>query len=53
VSPDDVRRRMGDHIVAFSLTDLADLLDLEYLTGQGIGGVYIFSNSPAYDDERG
>jgi ribonuclease J len=52
VSPDDVRRRMGDHILAFSLTDMADLLDLEYLTGQGIGGVYIFSNSPAYDDEQ-
>src|SRR5207249_5018888 len=38
--------------LAFSLTDMADLIDLEYLVGHEFGGVYIFSNSPAYDDEQ-
>jgi ribonuclease J len=52
VSPDEVRRHLGDFILAFSLTDAADLLDLEYLVGHQLGGIYIFSNSPAYDDEQ-
>jgi len=52
VCPDEVRRRLGDFILAFSLTDAADLLDLEYLAGPSLGGVYIFSNGPAYDDEQ-
>jgi ribonuclease J len=52
VSPDEVRHHLGDFILAFSLTDAADLLDLEYLVGHQLGGVYIFSNSPAYDDEQ-
>ncbi|HUJ72668.1 MAG TPA: MBL fold metallo-hydrolase RNA specificity domain-containing protein [Verrucomicrobiae bacterium] len=52
VSPDEVQHHLGDFILAFSLTDAADLLDLEYLVGHQLGGVYIFSNSPAYDDEQ-
>jgi ribonuclease J len=52
VSPDEVRQHFGDYILAFSLTDMADLLDLEYLVGRQLSGVYIFSNSPAYDDEQ-
>ena len=52
VSPAEVCRHRGDYILAFSLTDMADLLDLEYLIGGRLGGVYIFSNSPAYDDEQ-
>jgi ribonuclease J len=52
VSPDEVRHHLGDFILAFSLTDVADLLDLEYLVGHQLGGIYIFSNSPAYDDEQ-
>jgi ribonuclease J len=51
-SPDEIRQHPGDYILAFSLTDMADLLDLQYLVGRQLGGVYIFSNSPAYDDEQ-
>ena len=52
VSPDEVRRHLGDYILAFSLSDMADLIDLEYLAGQQLDGVYIFSSSPANDEEE-
>jgi ribonuclease J len=52
VSPDEVRRQLGDYILAFSLSDMADLIDLEYLVGHQINGVYIFSSSPAHDEEE-
>ncbi|MCJ7831334.1 MAG: hypothetical protein MUP86_02265 [Dehalococcoidia bacterium] len=52
VSPEEVARTAGDYLLAFSLTDVADLLDLEMLMGGRPGGIYIFSNSPAYDDEQ-
>jgi hypothetical protein len=56
VNPAQLQKNPGDFILAFSLLDLADLLDLEYLQrrapGGGSNGVYIFSNSPAYDDEQ-
>jgi ribonuclease J len=52
VSPDEIRQHLGDYILAFSLTDMADLLDLEHLVGHQLAGIYIFSNSPAYDDEQ-
>jgi ribonuclease J len=52
VTPLEVRQEPGDYILAFSLTDIADLLDIDYLIGAEPGGAYIFSNSPAYDDEQ-
>ena len=56
VTPAQLQKNPGDYILAFSLLDIADLLDLEYLQrrvpGGAPGGVYIFSNSPAYDDEQ-
>jgi ribonuclease J len=52
VTPMDVRRAPGDYLMAFSLTDLADLLDIEFLLKGKPGGVYVFSNSQAYDDEQ-
>ncbi|MBN2002444.1 MAG: hypothetical protein JXA21_03730 [Anaerolineae bacterium] len=52
VSPQDVCNHPGDYILAFSLGDMADLLDLQFLMGKRPGGVYIFSNSGAYDDEQ-
>lgn len=52
VSPQDVRNHPGDYILAFSLGDMVDLLDLQFLMGKRPGGVYIFSNSGAYDDEQ-
>ncbi len=43
----------GDYILACSLWDMADLLDLEYLLGSGpVDGTYIYSNSRAYDEEQ-
>jgi ribonuclease J len=46
--PEEVSAQPGDFILAFSLWDANDLLDL-----QGVaGGIYIFSNSKAYDDEQ-
>jgi ribonuclease J len=50
--PEDVTRSPGEYILAFSLTDVADVLDLDFLQGGIGGGVYIFSNSQAYDDEQ-
>jgi ribonuclease J len=41
--------------ITFSLSalgDLADLNDLLFLTGRKLEGLYIFSNSPAYDEEQ-
>lgn len=52
VSPQMVVKNPGEYILAFSLTDMVDLLDLQYLMGGQISGVYIFSNSKAYDDEQ-
>lgn len=51
-TPSEVTRTPGDYILAFSLTDIADMLDLQFLLGTEPGGVYIFSNSQAYDDEQ-
>lgn len=48
VRADNVSEKPGDFLLADSLWDLNDLPDL-----QGIkGGVYLFSNSRAYDDEQ-
>jgi ribonuclease J len=52
VTPVEVRQEPGEYILAFSLTDIADLLDIDYLIGAKPGGAYVFSNSPAYDDEQ-
>jgi ribonuclease J len=52
VGPREVRSAPAGFILAFSLTDVADLLDVDYLMGLSPGGGYIFSNSPAYDDEQ-
>lgn len=52
VAPAEVCRHRGDYILAFNLTDMADLLDLEFLRNGPVDGVYIFSNSPAFDDEQ-
>ncbi len=40
------------YILAISLTDIADLNDLLFLMKEEIKGIYIFSNSPAYDEEQ-
>jgi ribonuclease J len=42
----------GEVILAFSLTDVADMLDLQWLLGRSPGGIYLFSNSQAYDEEQ-
>ncbi|MGQ9628117.1 MAG: MBL fold metallo-hydrolase [Anaerolineae bacterium] len=48
VGPDEVSARPGDYILCFSLWDTNDLLDL-----QGVEeGIYLYSNSRAYDDEQ-
>jgi ribonuclease J len=52
ITPAQAQKNPGDYILAFSLSDIADLLDLEYLQKRAPGGVYIFANSPAYDDEQ-
>ncbi|MDW8102537.1 MAG: MBL fold metallo-hydrolase [Anaerolineae bacterium] len=53
VGPQDIRKDPGNYILAFSLWDMADLLDLEYLMRKSpMGGVYIYSNSKAYDEEQ-
>ncbi|MGB7540271.1 MAG: MBL fold metallo-hydrolase RNA specificity domain-containing protein [Anaerolineales bacterium] len=44
----NVSKKPGEFILADSLWDLNDLPDLEGITG----GVYLFSNSRAYDDEQ-
>ncbi len=51
VGPNEVQGSPGDFILAFSLMDMADMLDIQFLIGDGMSGVYIFSNSPAFDDE--
>jgi ribonuclease J len=48
VRAENVSETPGDFILADSLWDLNDLPDLEGITG----GVYLFSNSRAYDDEQ-
>jgi ribonuclease J len=52
IGPKEVTARPGEVLLAFSLTDVADLLDLQLLLGTRPGGVYLFSNSQAYDDEQ-
>jgi ribonuclease J len=48
VYPADISSNQGKYILAWSFWDLNDLLDL-----QGIeGGIYIYSNSKAYDEEQ-
>jgi ribonuclease J len=48
VCAETVSTKPGDFILADSLWDLNDLPDLEGISG----GVYLFSNSRAYDDEQ-
>ena len=48
ITPAQVSARPGDYILAWSLWDLNDLLDLEGVSA----GVYLYSNSKAYDDEQ-
>lgn len=48
VDPQQILRRPGDYLLAYSLFDLNDLIDLDGLRG----GAYLFSNSRAYDDEQ-
>ncbi len=48
----EVQQDPGETLLAFSLTDAPDLLDLAYLMGGEAAGVYLFSNSRAYDDEQ-
>jgi ribonuclease J len=48
VQPAAVCATPGDYILAWSLWDLNDLLDLEGTEG----GIYLYSNSRAYDDEQ-
>ncbi|MGC8873492.1 MAG: MBL fold metallo-hydrolase [Chloroflexia bacterium] len=52
LGPDRVRASPGEYILAFSLWDMADLLDIEYILGTAPGGTYIYSNSKAYDEEQ-
>jgi len=48
VAPDDVSKDPGRYILCFSLWDANDLLDLEGVEG----GIYLYSNSKAYDEEQ-
>jgi ribonuclease J len=43
-----VAQHPGDYLLAYSLFDLNDLIDLDGARG----GAYLFSNSRAYDDEQ-
>jgi ribonuclease J len=52
IGPRDVSAHPGEALLAFSLTDVADMLDLQLLLRAKPGGVYLFSNSQAYDDEQ-
>jgi len=52
VGPREVKDSPGEYILALSLWDMADLLDVEHLLGGTPSGVYIYSNSQAYDDEQ-
>lgn len=47
-----ISKNMGDYILAFSLTDIPDLCDLLFMTKKEMNGIYIFSNSPAFDEEQ-
>ncbi len=48
VTPAQVSQKPGDYILCFSLWDANDLLDLENTAG----GLYLYSNSRAYDEEQ-
>jgi ribonuclease J len=48
VGPAEVSAQPGDYILCFSLWDANDLLDLQDIEG----GVYLYSNSRAYDEEQ-
>ena len=50
--PRQVTAHPGEVILAFSLTDVADMLDLQLLLNGRPGGIYLFSNSQAYDEEQ-
>jgi ribonuclease J len=50
--PREVTAHPGEFLLAFSLTDVADMLDLQLLLGTRPGGIYLFSNSQAYDEEQ-
>lgn len=50
--PQQIRKDPGEYLLAFSLTDIVDLLDFQFLLGRRAEGVYLFSNSQAYDDEQ-
>lgn len=52
VPPLGVRQAPGDYLLAFSLTDVADLLDITHLLMGKPGGTDVFSNIQAYDDEQ-
>ncbi len=52
VTPQEVQQAPGETMLAFSLTDAPDMLDLAFLMGGRTEGVYLFSNSPAFDDEQ-
>jgi ribonuclease J len=52
ITPLQVKNEPGAYILAFSLTDMADMLDVQFLRGGQSQGTYVFSNSPAYDDEQ-
>ena len=50
VGPEEVSREPGDYILCCSLWDMNDLLDL---TPESVkGGVYLYANSKAYDEEQ-
>ena len=48
VGPAQVSASPGDYILCFSLWDANDLLDLQDIEG----GIYLYSNSRAYDEEQ-
>jgi len=48
IGPDHVCTQPGDYVLCFSLWDANDLLDLPGVEG----GVYLYSNSRAYDEEQ-
>lgn len=48
VSPEDVSKQPGGFILAYSLWDLNDLIDLTGITR----GIYLYSNTKAYDEEQ-
>ncbi len=52
VSPREVARDPGAWLLAVSLWDAADLVDLVYLMEDRPGGVYLYANSAAYDQEQ-